>query len=184
LFSSGTTYSFWVVGALVIVLASSPRAGGKQVATPCGMLDVSLCGHGGVQAPGSRVAATMPLGRLEYLYMGSADVAQDLAYYRDVMGAEVVWDVSEFGTRVAGVRLFAQGPMVLIAGHRRSPSLLPVFAVDDLDAVEKDLRKKGWAPEGGRFGIPDGDCYLFKDPTGNEMAIYEDSRPHVLERDH
>lgn len=125
----------------------------------------------------------MPLGRLEYLYVGSADVAKDLAYYVDVLGAEVVWDFSDFGTRVAGVRLFTEGPMVLIAGHRHAPSVLPVFHVDDLDKTEKELRQKGWKPEGPRFGIPDGDCYLFKDPSGNEMALYENSRPHALERE-
>ena len=125
----------------------------------------------------------MPFGRLEYLYLGSKDVAKDLAYYVDVLGAEVVWDFSDFGTRVAGVRLFEQGPMVLIAGHRRSPSLLPVFHVDDLDATERELRARGWNPEGPRFGIPDGDCYLFKDPSGNELALYENTRPHALERE-
>ena len=125
----------------------------------------------------------MPLGRLEYLYVGSKDVAKDLAYYVDVLGAEVVWDFSEFGTRVAGVRLFEQGPMVLLAGHRHAPSVLPVHAVPDLDAAEKALRARGWKPEGPRFGIPDGDCYLYKDPSGNELAIYEDSRPHALERE-
>lgn len=125
----------------------------------------------------------MPLGRLEYLYVGSADVAADLAYYVETLGAEVVWDFTDFGTRVAGLRLWEQGPMLLVAGHRPAPSMLPVFAVPDLDAAERDLRARGWAPEGPRFGIPDGDCYLFKDPSGNEMAIYEDSRPRALERE-
>ena len=124
----------------------------------------------------------VPLGRLEYLYVGSADVAKDLDHYVRVMGAEVAWDFSEFGTRVAGVRLFEKGPMVLIAGHRHAPSVLPVYAVDDLDKTEKDLKKRGWKAEGPRFGIPDGDCYLYKDPSGNEWAIYEASRPHALER--
>ena len=125
--------------------------------------------------------AWMPLGRLEYLYVGSADVARDLDHYVRVLGGEVAWDFEEFGTRVAGVRLFEQGPMVLLAGHRPAPSVLPVFAVPDLDAAEGTLRARGWAPEGPRFGIPDGDCCLFKDPSGNEFAIYEDTRPHVLE---
>ena len=146
------------------------------------MLDVSLCSTLGVDAPRARVVTSMPLGRLEYLYLGSKDVAKDLAYYVDVLGAEVVWDFSDFGTRVAGVRLFESGPMILLAGHRHSPSLLPVFHVDDLDTTEKSLRAKGWRPEGPRFGIPDGECYLFKDPSGNELALYENSRPHVLER--
>ena len=124
----------------------------------------------------------MPIGRLEYLYMGSKDVARDLAYYVDVLGAEVVWDFSDFGTRVAGLRLWEEGPMLLLAGHRHAPSLLPVFAVGSFARVEPELRRRGWRPDGGKFGIPDGDCYLFKDPSGNEMAIYEDSRPHALER--
>lgn len=130
-----------------------------------------------------RASSAMTLGRLEYLYVGSKEVARDLEHYTKVLGAEVVWDFSEFGTRVAGLRLFREGPMVLLAGHRHAPSVLPVFAVPDLDAAERDLRSRGWEPEGERFGIPDGDCYLFKDPSGNEFAIYEDSRPHVLERE-
>jgi hypothetical protein len=145
------------------------------------MLDVSLCGDRALMHRGKR-SQIVALGRLEYLYIGSGDVARDLDHYTRILGAEVVWDFSEFGTRVAGVRLFAEGPMVLLAGHRHAPSVLPVFAVPDLDAAERDLRARGWQPEGARFGIPDGDCYLFKDPSGNEWAIYEDSRPHALER--
>lgn len=124
----------------------------------------------------------MPRGRLEYLYVGSKDVAKDLDYYTRVLGATVAWDFSDFGTRVAGLRVFERGPMLILAGHREAPSMLPVFAVDDLDAAEKEMRKEGWSPHGPRFGIPDGDCYLFHDPSGNELAIYEDSRPRALER--
>ena len=123
------------------------------------------------------------LGRLEYLYLGSADVEKDLAYYRDVLGAEVVWDFQEFGTRVFAVRLSKTPPMVILAGHRPAPSVLPIFAVDDLDAAEKTLRKKGWTPEGPPVEVPDGPCYLFKDPSGNELALLGQVRPHVLERE-
>lgn len=124
----------------------------------------------------------VPFGRLEYLYVGSSDVEKDLAYYRDVLGAEVAWDFTDFGTRVAGLRLFEDGPMWLLAGHRPVPSVLPVFAVRSLDEAEATLRPRGWTPEGARFGLPDGDALLFKDPSGNELAIYEDTRPHALER--
>lgn len=130
-----------------------------------------------------RASSPVTVGKLEYLYVGSSDVAKDLAYYTAVLGAIVVWDFSEFGTRVVGLRLFAEGPMVLLAGHRPAPSMLPIFGVEDLGKAEKELKKRGWKPEGPRFGIPDGDCYLFKDPSGNEYAIYEDARPHVLERE-
>jgi predicted enzyme related to lactoylglutathione lyase len=124
-----------------------------------------------------------PFGRLEYLYVASADVEKDLRYYRDVLGAEVVWDFREFGTRVAAVRLAQGAPLYILAGHRKAPNVLPIFAVDDLAAAEKRLRAHGWKPEGPSFEVPDGPCYLFHDPSGNEIALLGMVRPHVLERE-
>ena len=123
-----------------------------------------------------------PLGRLEYLYVASADVAKDLAYYRDVLGARVVWDFSEFGTRVAAVELGARPPLYVLAGHRQAPHVLPIFAVDDLPRVERELRARGWTPEGPSVAVPDGPCYLFKDPSGNEVGLLGSVRPRALER--
>ena len=124
-----------------------------------------------------------PLGRLEYLYVASGDVERDLAYYRDVLGAEVVWDFREFGTRVAAVRLSERPPLYVLAGHRTPPSVLPIFAVEDLAATERTLRARGWEPEGVAFEVPDGPCYLFKDPSGNELVVLGFERPHALERE-
>lgn len=121
-----------------------------------------------------------PLGALTYLYVGSARFDEDLRYYRDIIGAEVVWNFAEFGARVAALRV-SDGPLLLIADHRAAPSCLPVFAVEDLDATERELRARGWAPHGERFEIPDGPCYLFKDPSGNEVAVYGNVRPRALE---
>ncbi len=124
-----------------------------------------------------------PLGRLEYLYVASADVERDLAYYRDVLGAEVVWDFREFGTRVAAVRLSERPPLYILAGHRKAPNVLPIFAVDDLAKAEKALRRRGWEPQGESVEVPDGPCYLFHDPSGNEIALLGQVRPRVLERE-
>lgn len=122
-----------------------------------------------------------PLGRLAYLYVGTSDFDADLRYYRDTLGSEVVWSFAAFGARVAAFRVAAEGPLLLIADHRPAPSCLPVFAVDDLDETEKTLRARGWTPEGGRFGIPDGPCLLFHDASGNALAVYGDERPRALE---
>lgn len=123
--------------------------------------------------------APRPLGRLKYLYVGSRDVAADLAYCRDVLGGEVEWDYSEFGTRVAGVRV-ADGPLWIIAGHR-APGILPVFAVADVEATAAAWRGRGWEPEEGPVEIPDGPCYLFRDPSGNQLAVVGEVRPHAEE---
>ena len=42
---------------------------------------------------------TPPLGELKYLYVGTSRFDEDLAYYRDVVGAEEVWNFEEFGRR-------------------------------------------------------------------------------------
>lgn len=91
-------------------------------------------------------------------------------------GATPVWDKTAFGTRVAAVSLGGD-PLVLLAGHRPVPSVLPVFQVDDLRAAIRSLRKAGWTTEGETFEIPNGPCRLVKDPWGNESALFEETRP-------
>jgi predicted enzyme related to lactoylglutathione lyase len=124
---------------------------------------------------------TAPLGLLKYLYVGSKSFDADLAYYRDVVGAEVVWSFHRFGAHVAALRL-GDGPLWLIADHRPAPSAMPVFAVADLESVVAGLRARGWAPKAGPFEIPDGPCYTFEDPSGNELAVFGDVRPDMLMR--
>ena len=120
-----------------------------------------------------------PLGDLKYLYVGTSRFDEDLEFYRDVLGAEEVWNFEEFGARVAAFRV-AAGPLLLIADHRPAPSCLPVFGVDDLDAAVAGLKARGWRADSGPFGIPDGPCYLFSDRSGNQLAIFGNVRPDAL----
>lgn len=121
-----------------------------------------------------------PFGPLRFLYVGSSDVGKDLDYYVEVLGAEKVWDLSSFGTRVAAVRISEEGPLVLLAGHRPSPSCLPIFEVKNLEVTARGLKKKGWKPASGRFEIPVGPCYLFEDRSTNQLAIFQNVRPDVF----
>lgn len=123
--------------------------------------------------------AKPPLGRLLYLYVGSSDVGRDVRYYEETLGAIVVWDSTAFGTRVAALKL-GEGPLVLLAGHRAPRSVIQVYQVEKLRAAAGKLRKRGWKPKGDAFGVPDGPCLLFEDPTGNELAILEVARPDAM----
>ena len=120
-----------------------------------------------------------PLGKLRFLYVGSSDVKRDLDYYVKVLGSRKVWDREAFGTRVAAVEL-CDGPLLLLAGHRPAPSILPIFQAESLKASEEELRSRGWKPEGGRVEIPNGPCFVFKDPSGNQLAVFQDVRPGIL----
>ena len=55
---------------------------------------------------------------LEYLYVGTAAFERDVAYYRDVLGAAIVWAFHAFGVKVAALRP-CDGPLILSADHRR-----------------------------------------------------------------
>jgi len=133
--------------------------------------------------PKSRVSvdiAKNPLGILRFLYLGSSDVSKDLEYYTTILKAKKIWDFTSMGTRVAAVQV-CSGPLLLLAGHRPAPSVLPVFEVGNLKASVKEFKSRGWQPDGGEFEIPNGPCYLFRDSSGNQMALFQDVRPRLLE---
>jgi predicted enzyme related to lactoylglutathione lyase len=119
------------------------------------------------------------VGGLVYLYVGSADVERDLHFYRDGLGAELVWRFQAFQADVAAVRL-GEGPLVLLADHRAAPSVLPIFAVDDLEEAAGRLRAAGWTGTDTRVEVPDGPCMLLHDPSGNEVALLHRTRPDAM----
>jgi len=121
-----------------------------------------------------------PLGKLRFLYTGSEKFDADLKYYRDSIGAELVWNFKAFGTRVAAFRV-GEGPLVLIADHRPAPSYMPIYEAGNLKNAVNELKKRGCNPDSGPFEIPNGPCYVFKDPSGNEFAIFEDVRPNAMD---
>ena len=124
-------------------------------------------------------AMAAPFGKIEYLYVGTSDFERDLAYYTNVLGAKVIWNRHAFGAKVASLRL-CKGLQYLLADHRPAPSCLPLFEVPDLKATSKQLRSRGWKSKGRSFEIPPGPCILFKDPSGNELALFENVRPNVM----
>lgn len=118
--------------------------------------------------------------RLVYLYVGSDDVRGDVAFYRDHLGAEVVWDHRAMGTEVAAVRL-GDGPLILLADHRDAPSVLPIWAVEDLDAARESLERSGWRGPIEQVEVPDGPCLLLHDASGNQIGLLQQVRPGLME---
>ena len=123
-----------------------------------------------------------PFKRLAYVYVGTADYDADHRFYKDVLGARLVWEFKEFGAQVAAFDLAGE-PYILIADHVKTASKRLIYEVDDLGAAIKELKAKGWKPDGGKFEIPDGPCVNFSDPSGNEYAILQMTRPRILEGD-
>ena len=113
--------------------------------------------------------------------MPSRDVARDLAFYTDVLGAEIVFAIERFGTRVAQVRLTEEGPRLLLAEHLEGEAPVLGYRVPDLDAAIAGLERRGLDVE-ARFEIPYRPCAAFRAPGGQRLALYELARPEVQAR--
>ena len=121
----------------------------------------------------------MTLRSLDYLYTPSDDVAADLRYLVDVLGLEEVFAIEDGGIRVAMVAP-PDGPAILLTDHLEGERPIHLFAVDDLEAARVELEGRGWAAERS-VDLPPGPAMTFRSPGGLRLAIYEPSRPFVVE---
>jgi hypothetical protein len=121
----------------------------------------------------------MPFESLDDLYQPSRDVAADLAYLRDVLGARVVFAIEAMGSRVAMVELAPPPPWLVLADHVDGERPILVHRVVDLAAETKALRGRGWRGDRS-LELPQGPCRTFRGPGGQRFALYELTRPDFL----
>jgi hypothetical protein len=122
----------------------------------------------------------MTFEQLDFIYMPSADVASDLRYFTDVLGARAIFAVEGMGTRVAMVELTDQPPRILLAGHLQGENPVLVYRVADLDRAMRDLTARGWQ-RGHTLEIPHGPVCTFATPGGHRLAVYQLTRPEVAD---
>lgn len=120
-----------------------------------------------------------PLLALDFIYTPSDDVARDLDYFERVLGGDVVFAIDGSGTHVAMVRL-GEGPPVLLADHLKGEAPVLVYRVDTLESAIGELEGRGWQ-RGRMLELPMGAACSFAAPGGQRIAIYEASRPFVVE---
>ena len=119
-------------------------------------------------------------GQLDFLYTPSADVVADTRYFSEVLGAEVVFAIEAMGTKVAMVRLSGEGPAILLTDHLDGDRPILVYRVESLADAVAALEGRGW-PRGRLLELPPGPACSFETPGGHRLAVYELSRPVVLE---
>ena len=121
-----------------------------------------------------------PFLSLDFIYMPSGDVATDVRYFTDVLGAERVFTIDGMGARVAMVRLTDEPPRLLLADHVEGEAPILVFRVESLAGALEDLKSRGWE-QGTSLELPMGPAHSFTAPGGQRIAIYESTRPDVVE---
>ena len=80
---------------------------------------------------------------LDYLYTPSRDVAADVRYFTEVLGARLVFAIDAMGTRVAMVELADGPPQIVLAGHLEGDQPILVYRVADLDAAARRSSRAG-----------------------------------------
>src|SRR2546425_5235408 len=116
---------------------------------------------------------------LDSVYTPSRDIAADTGYFTTVLGARLVFAIEAMGTRVALLELTDRPPQLVLAGHLEEDRPILVYRVADLDAAARDLSARGW--KGGHaLEIPQGPVRSFVAPGGQRLAIYELTRPDIM----
>jgi catechol 2,3-dioxygenase-like lactoylglutathione lyase family enzyme len=123
----------------------------------------------------------MPIEALDVLYVPSRDVQADVAFYRDVLGARVVFAIEAMGTRVGEVSLSPEGPRLVLAGHLAGDAPVLLHRVSNLEETLEELGARGLQPE-HRVELPLGPCVTFRTPGGQRIGLYELTRPEMNER--
>jgi glyoxalase/bleomycin resistance protein/dioxygenase superfamily protein len=116
--------------------------------------------------------------QLDFVYMPSRDVAADVRYFTDVLGARLTFAVEGMGTRVAMVELTEQPPRLLLAGHLEGDQPVLVYRVADVAKASDELESRGWR-RGHMLEIPHGPVCSFTTPEGHRLAIYQLTRPEA-----
>ena len=119
-------------------------------------------------------------GRLDYVYTPSSDVAADAGHLVRVLGGELVFAIEASGTRVAMVRLSPDPPAILLTDHLEGDRPVLVYATDDLAATTAEMTTWGWQA-GWALDLPPGPAVSFRTPSGLRLALYEPTRPAVVE---
>jgi hypothetical protein len=120
----------------------------------------------------------VPFQQLDFVYTPSRDVATDLGYFSEVLGARVVFAVEAMGTRVAAVQFSGGPPLVLLAEHLEGDRPILVYRVADLGAALDALAARGWQRQ-DTVEIPQGPCCSLWTPGGHRIALYQLTRPEV-----
>jgi len=122
-----------------------------------------------------------PFEQLDFIYMPSRDVAGDVRYFTEVLGANLTFAIEGMGTRVAMIEMTDRPPRLLLAEHLEGDRPVLVFRVADLEQASQTLEARGWT-RGHTLEIPHGPVCSFVTPEGHRLAIYELARPEVGEQ--
>jgi hypothetical protein len=119
--------------------------------------------------------------RLDFVYLEGREVAADVMHFSRRLGAEVVFAIEAFETRVAMLQLAPHPLPLLLAGHLVGDQPVVIYRVTNLDRAIAELRDHE-VELGRRFEIPHGPGAEITNRGPQRVAIYELTRPAADKR--
>ncbi|MBX7249256.1 MAG: VOC family protein [Caulobacteraceae bacterium] len=110
-------------------------------------------------------------GKIDYLELPGTGLQAVKTFYAKAFG----WTFTDYGPEYAG---FNEG---LDGGFHDDPTAvtkpLPVLFAADLEAMQARVMAAGGEVVAPIFSFPGGRRFHFRDPAGNELAVWSDSAP-------
>jgi hypothetical protein len=78
------------------------------------------------------------------------------------------------------IELTPAPPRILLTDHLDGDRPILIYRVADLDAAAREAAKRGFKPD-RTLEIPPGPCRTFRSAGGQRIALYEATRPQVIE---
>jgi predicted enzyme related to lactoylglutathione lyase len=108
---------------------------------------------------------------IDYIELSVSDVAQAKRFYATAFG----WSFNDYGPDYAGI----QGVGREVGGLCKSPSVraggpLIVLYSRELEATLASVREAGGELVKAPFEFPGGRRFHFRDPSGNELAVWSE----------
>ncbi len=103
-----------------------------------------------------------------------------MRFFADVLGAQVGFAIEGMGARVALIVLANGPPHLLLADHLDGDRPILVYRVPDLGKAAAELRRRGLKKQ-HEVELPMGPASSFVTKGGHRIALYELSRPGVLD---
>ena len=103
-----------------------------------------------------------------------------MRFFVDVLGGRVGFAVEGMGARVAMVELAGGPPHLLLADHLDGDRPILVYRVADLRKATAELKRRGLKKQ-HVVELPMGAASSFVTTGAHRLALYELSRPNVLE---
>lgn len=108
-------------------------------------------------------------GKIDYVEFPGGDMGRTQAFYAQAFG----WTFQDYGPEYQAFNEGLDGGFYSDAVEAVKHPLVILYA-DDLEAMEAKVKAAGGAITRPIFSFPGGRRFHFKDPAGNELAVWSE----------